>query len=159
MALNFPMWNRIVLRKRIYLVLTALVLITFIGGVVMIWYTYRIEDLITAVADENMVALETAEDLQIALANQKGFVSYYFLDGDPAWLRQLGQYRQIFADRLEKTREFIDSERQKEVLDKIEREYLVYIDAKDRVIECYKNRYGDRCAEFHLVTGVITVIV
>ena len=41
MPFNIPIWNRIVLRKRIYLMLASLVLITFLGAVVMIWYTYR----------------------------------------------------------------------------------------------------------------------
>ena len=46
-----------------------------------------------------------AEALETALINQKGFVSYYFMDGDPDWLRQLGEYRQIFKERLDEARE------------------------------------------------------
>jgi hypothetical protein len=47
--------------------------------------------LLTNVVDKNVVAFQTAEALETALINQKGFVSYYFLDGDPEWLKQLGE--------------------------------------------------------------------
>lgn len=138
MVINLPMWNRIVLRKRIYLVLAALVLITFMGGVVMIWYTYRIDGLITAVADQNIKALETAEDLQIALANQKGFVSYYFLDGNPDWLRQLRDYQQHFDRKLKDAQSLAASSEQRETLGRIADEYAQYVDSRDKVIALYK---------------------
>ena len=137
MTINIPMWNRIVLRKRIYLVLAALVLITFMGGIVMIWYTYRIEGLITTVADRNMKALETAEDLQIALANQKGFVSYYFLDNNPDWLRQLRIYQQRFDHQLNAAKSLASSLIQKQILEQIAAEYAQYVDAREKVISLY----------------------
>ena len=94
------MWNKINIRTRIYVILTALVCITMVGGFVMVWYTYRMQSLLNHMIDKNVAAFQAAEALEIALVNQKGFVSYYFLDGDPDWLRQLGEYRQIFRERL-----------------------------------------------------------
>ena len=88
------------LRTRIYLLLTALVLVTLMGGLVMVWYTYRMEGLLAHIISKNIATFYAAEGVEIALVNQKGFVSYYFLDGDPDWLRQLGEYRQIFKERL-----------------------------------------------------------
>ena len=35
------------LRSRLYLILAALVLITLIGGLVMVWYTFRIDRLLS----------------------------------------------------------------------------------------------------------------
>ena len=137
------------LRLRIYLLLGLLAATNLTGGTITAWYSSRMSQILSSIIEKDVASLRVAEELEIALINQKGFVSYYFLDGDPNWLRQLGQYRQIFKDRLEKTREYIDGERQKEVLDKIEREYLVYIDAKDRVIECYKIEDGKACAASH----------
>lgn len=98
------MWNKINLRTRIYVILTALVCITMVGGFVMVWYTYRMQSLLNHMIDKNVAAFQAAEALEIALVNQKGFVSYYFLDGDPDWLRQLGEYRQIFRERLNDAR-------------------------------------------------------
>jgi hypothetical protein len=49
----------------------------------MVWYSYSIEGVLTTITDENLVAFQSAESLEIALVNQKGFVSYYFQDGNP----------------------------------------------------------------------------
>lgn len=149
MPLKIPVWDRMVLRKRIYLVLAALVLITFMGGVVMIWYTYRIDALIDTVADENLVALETAEDLQIALANQKGFVSYYFLDGDPDWLRQLREYQERFTRILNHARALATVPKQKEAIRRIAAEYEQYVSSRDKVIALYKSGKNDAGALLH----------
>ncbi|MGB9439101.1 MAG: histidine kinase, partial [Desulfobacterales bacterium] len=90
------MWHKISLRVRIYVLLVSLVMITMAGGVVTVWYTYQMEQLLTSVTEKDLAAFRTAEALEIALANQKGFVSYYFIEGDAEWLRQLGEFRQIF---------------------------------------------------------------
>ncbi len=149
MPFNLPIWNQIVLRKRIYIVLASLVLITFMGGVVMIWYTYRIDEHISAVADENVVALEAAEDLQIALANQKGFVSYYFLDRNPDWLRQLGEYQKRFDRKLNEAQSLVQMPEQKETIDRIAAEYRHYVTARKRVIELYKSGKSEAGAILH----------
>jgi signal transduction histidine kinase len=149
MPFNIPIWNRIVLRKRIYLMLASLVLITFLGAVVMIWYTYRIEGLITTVTDENMMLLETAEDLQIALANQKGFVSYYFLDGNPDWLRQLREYQERFNRKLKDARSLAVSPDQKDTINRIADEYRQYVHSRDKVILLYKSGRSDAGAILH----------
>ncbi|MBW1803067.1 MAG: histidine kinase [Deltaproteobacteria bacterium] len=136
------MLKQISLRIRIYAILTVLVLITFSGGLVMVWYTYRMEGLFSYIIDKNVAAFQAAEALEIALVNQKGFVSYYFLDGDPEWLRQLGKYRQIFKERLNESRSLVENEQQKKAIHLIESEYIQYIISKDKVIELYKA--GDR---------------
>ena len=136
------MWYRINLRNRIYLILAALVFTTLLGGFITVWYTYRLERVLTEIIDRNLVAYQSAESFETSLINQKGFVSYYFLDGDPDWLRQLGKYRQIFNEQLHSARLLVEDEQQKQALDQIDREYKLYIDAKDQVITHYKT--GDR---------------
>ncbi|MBW2708815.1 MAG: histidine kinase [Deltaproteobacteria bacterium] len=130
------------LRTRIYLLLTTLVLVTLLGGLVMVWYTYRMEGLLTHIISKNMATFYAAEGLEISLVNQKGFVSYYFLDGDPDWLRQLGEYRQIFKERLKESKALAGDERQMAAIAKIEAEYGRYVLLKDQVILHYKG--GDR---------------
>ena len=93
-------WLKISLRIRIYSILAALVLITMAGGTITGWYTYQMEHLLSAITEKDLAAFQTAGALEIALANQKGFVSYYFIEGDAEWLRQLGEFRQIFKERL-----------------------------------------------------------
>ena len=143
------MWRRISLRLRLFIVLAALVSITLAGGLVMVWYTYSIEGLFAKIIVQDLAALQTAEALETALVNQKGFVTYYFLDGNPDWLRQLGEYRQIFKERLEDTQALVKTEQELAAVEKIEREYNRYILNKDRVIEFYKSGQKEEGLKLH----------
>jgi signal transduction histidine kinase len=137
------------LRGLIYLILTALVAITLVGALVTVWYTYRMEGLLNNILDKNVAALQEAEALENALVNQKGFVSYYFLDGNPDWLRQLGEYRQIFKQRLKEVRSTVETERQKEAVERIETEYNLYTTGKDEVIKHYRAGEKEVGARLH----------
>ena len=131
-------WRKISLRVRIYVILVALVTITMAGGIVTVWYTYQMEHLLTSVTEKDLAAFQTAEALVIALANQKGFLSYYFIEGDPEWLRQLGEFRQIFKERLNDALQLAENEREKMALTRIKDQYSRYIEVKDRVIGLYQ---------------------
>ncbi len=143
------MWKKISLRLRIYLILIALVFITLAGGVVMIWYTYQMQGLLTQVVGKNVAAFQAAAGLENALVNQKGFVSYFYLDGDPDWLRQLGEYRQIFKERLRDVRSLAENQEQKKAIDSIEADYNDYIALKDQVIEHYKSTEREAGSRLH----------
>ena len=143
------MWSRISLRRRIFVLLTALVVITVSGGLVMVWYTYRMEGLISGITGRDLVGFQTATALESALVHQKGFVSYYYLDGDPEWLRRLGEYRQIFRERLREAEVLSDTPRQKEIIGRIRADYEKYIRIKDRVIDYYKTGQREALADLH----------
>jgi signal transduction histidine kinase len=138
------MWFKLKLRTRIYLLLGGLSLITLLGGWVMIWYTHRIDGLLNLVADKYLATYQAAEALENALVNQRGFVSYYLLDADPDWLRQLGEYRQLWITRLAEAKASADTPEQQQAIGRIESEYQNYILGKDQVIAYY--RAGDRVA-------------
>ncbi len=141
--------KRISLRVRIYLPLAALVCITMAGALITVWYTYRIEALLTSVIEKDLAALQTAEALETALVNQKGFVSYYFIEGNPDWLRQLGTFRQIFQERLADAFQMTESEGERKALQQIQTEYLHYITIKDRVIGHYQKGEREAGAILH----------
>ncbi|MBW2605261.1 MAG: MCP four helix bundle domain-containing protein [Deltaproteobacteria bacterium] len=136
------MLKKISLRSRILLNIIALLIITIMGALVMVEYTYRMEGLLTQIIDKYMAGLQTAQSLENALVNQKGFASYYLLDGNPNWLKQMAEYRHLFEDKLEKTQGLATTVEEKKVLDLIESEYAKYITTKDQVVEYYKS--GDR---------------
>lgn len=138
------------LRTRIHVLVVSLVLLALAGGSAMIWYTHRIEAQLNAIVDEDIAAYQLAESLQSALVNQKGFVSYYFLDGDPGWLRQLGEYRQLFRERLEAARKSAGSREQEEALARIAEGYAEYIAVKDVVIGHYTAGERDEGARLHV---------
>ena len=141
--------NMFNLRTRIYLLLAALVFFTIMGGLVMVWYTYRMEGLLANIISKNMATLYAAEGLEIALVNQKGFVSYYFLDGDPDWLKQLGEYRQIFKERLKAAKQLSKTEPQNAAVARIEAEYGRYVLFKDQVISHYKEGDAETGTRLH----------
>jgi signal transduction histidine kinase len=132
-------WNKMSLRIRIFLPITALVIITVVGAMVMIQYTYRMEDLLAEVIDHHMEELQTVEAMELALVNQKGFASYYFMDQDPKWLMEMEHYRAIFLEKLEKTRHFDLTEEEIKILDLIKFRYMDYIAAKNQVVDFYKS--------------------
>lgn len=132
------MKNKFSLRVRIYMILAALVILTLMGGVVMLWYTFRIESAMTNLIEKDVAALGTAESLEMAIVNQKGLVSYYFLDKDPNWLKQLGEYRQMFKEKLEEAKLLTENEPQKKIIANIDQEYNLYVESKDRVIAFYQ---------------------
>jgi signal transduction histidine kinase len=132
------MWRQISLRARLISILTGLMLISLVGGGVMTWYTFRIEGLFSDIIFKHLAAYETAEALETALVNQKGFVSYYLIDRDPDWLRQLGEYRQIFKTRLVEAQRSTEDPQLLNILNQIEKEYNGYVENKDQVINYYK---------------------
>ena len=131
------MWIHINLRVRIYLILAILVVVTSLGGLILVRYTYQMEDVLSSIIDKDLAAFQSAEDLEHSLVNQKGFVSYYFMDGDPKWLRQLGEFRQIFKQKISEALVHANTPGQKEAAEQINKEYKLYIEGKDRVIAFY----------------------
>jgi CHASE3 domain sensor protein len=137
------------LRLKIYLILASFVFVTLLGAGVMFWYTYKIEGVLNQLIERDVAAFQAAEALESALINQKGFVAYYILDRDPDWLRQLGEYRQIFKQRLDDTKKLSNEESQKRIINDIEKEYNVYIELKDLVIAYYKSGAYEKGSKLH----------
>jgi signal transduction histidine kinase len=143
------LWSRLSLKMRIYLLLATLITIALSSGVIMLWYTQRMQGLLAGIIDRNLAAFETAASLETALVNQKGFVTYYFLDGDANWLRQLGEYRQLFKARLEQALKLAQTSDQRAAINQIADEYAFYINGKDQVITLYKAGRREEGAELH----------
>ena len=75
------------------------------------------------------------DDLVIELGDE---VIFKLVIDDPDWLRQLGEYRQIFKERLKEAKSLVKTADQKNIIELIEYEYKKYIEFKDRVIAHYK---------------------
>ncbi len=143
---------KIPLRSRIFLILSALMAITAVGALTMVWYTMRMENLITTVIEKNLGAFQAAQALEVALVNQKGYVTYFFQDGDPEWLQQLAAHRRIFETRLKEAQGKAGSLNQRETLARIEDQYTAYTRLKDEVIRHYKEGRRDEGTPIHQQT-------
>ncbi|MCF8076949.1 MAG: MCP four helix bundle domain-containing protein [Desulfotignum sp.] len=125
------------LKNRIYMVNAILVSITVIGGLLMIWYTYKTEKIFQTIIDKNIVVYQSAESLAAALVKHKGFVSYYLLDKNPIWIDRLHQIRDTFTNHMDSVKSLVEEDWEKQAIAQIESNYTDYITTKDRVIDLY----------------------
>ena len=109
---------------------------------------YRIGSTLSSVLDTHVVGLSEAQGLENSLVMQKGFLTYFFLDNDPEWLKQLDQHRQSFEEWLRKARSSAYTLDQRQILNDIESRYIRYSYGRDEVIDLYKR--GDRDEGFKL---------
>jgi signal transduction histidine kinase len=130
--------KRLSLRTRIFLVLTALLLTTLLGGLVTMWHTEATDDLFETLIDKNLASFQAAEELENSLLIQKGYLTYFFLDGDPEWLRKLDTYSQDFRKWLNKARQSAYTSTMQEIIDEIEFNYQDYLRQREQVIALYK---------------------
>jgi signal transduction histidine kinase len=140
------------LKNRIYMVNAILVSITVIGGLLMIWYTYKTEKIFQTIIDKNIVVYQSAESLATALVKHKGFVSYYLLDRNPAWIDRLHQIRDTFTKHMTSVKSLVEEDWEKEAVAQIESKYTDYILTKDRVIDLYMAKKFEQGYAIHETT-------
>lgn len=125
------------LRSKIVYIFSAMAGIALAGGIGLLWYSYEIDKMLVTMVEKEVVLYKTAQDMELALANQKGFLTYYFVDGQAKWLKSLGQYREVFRQGLNRASSLNLTDEQRKTLGLISTEYATYIEAKDYVIEHY----------------------
>ena len=106
----------------------------------MIWYTYQLESQFDLVEDD-MIRLHSIEDLVMNLVNQKGLVSFYYIDSNsnPKWLQELEEYRYRFRRNLKQVKQYTFTESNMKIIKKIEAEYENYSQHKDEIIRQFKS--------------------
>ena len=137
------------LKNRVYLVNAILVCITLIGAMLMIWYTYKTEKIFREIIDRNVVIFQSAEALSTSLVNQKGFISYYLLDGDPAWIDELKQYMALFEEHLATVKSLVQEKWEKDAVAQIQSEYDYCVMTKNKVLELYDDGKTQKGARLH----------
>jgi signal transduction histidine kinase len=143
------MWKRLSLRTRILVLLIALMLTTVGGGLVTLWHNEAMESLLTSLIDKNVASYHAAEELESALLQQKGYLTYYFLDGNLDWLKEIERYNRKFEDWLEKARTTAYTVPMKEIISQIGAEYHRYVIARERVINLYQEGKREGGAKLH----------
>ncbi|MGE4297778.1 MAG: ATP-binding protein [Desulfovibrionaceae bacterium] len=126
------------LRRKIFILIAALVTVNLAGAGVTVWYTFRTQTLYTNMVDNDLAALEAAQGLQSALVSQKGYVTYFFLNSDSTWLDKLALQHQAFEKYLRAARNSVFTDKARDILNDIESEYLRYVFGRERVIGLYK---------------------
>jgi signal transduction histidine kinase len=88
---------------------------------------------------DNVSSLKAAEELELALLSQKGFLSNYFLDGDPVWLKKLEEKKANFMDWLNKASQSALTPPEKAIIDDINRLYKTYESERYRAKQLYES--------------------
>ena len=143
------MWKRLSLRTRISVLLVALVLTTIGGGLVTLWHNEAMDSLLSSLIDKNLASYHAAEELESSLLQQKGFLTYFFLDGNPEWLQEIEKYHRNFEDWLEKARKTAYTDPMKEIVGQIDTEYHRYVVSREQVIKLYQEGLREAGANLH----------
>jgi len=129
--------------------LMALVLTTIGGGLVTLWHNAAMDSLLTSLIDKNMASYQAAEGLETALLQQKGFLTYYFLDGNPRWLKEIAWYNRAFEEWLEKARKTAYTGAMREIVGQIDTKYHHYLVGREKVINLYREGKRQAGAKLH----------
>jgi signal transduction histidine kinase len=125
------------LRQRIFLLLTGFLGITVFLGLVLVWYTFRMDGLVTAIIRQDLAAAQRWDALEQTLLRQKGLIAYHLLDGSPGWLEEQAALQSAFTGLLHQRRaDPAEADRQSS-LDELADGYRRYAAAKARVVSLY----------------------
>lgn len=143
------MWKRLSLRTRILVILAALVLTTLGGGLVTIWHARGTDFLFANLVDNNLASLRAAAALENSLLQQKGFLTYFFLDGNPEWLEKLKALHEKFQQALAEARRSATNEIMLEILQQLDSAYHNFSQGREKVIALYQAGKREEGARLH----------
>ena len=124
-------------------------LTTLAGGLVTLWHNHAMDSLLGSLVEKNVASFHAAEELETSLLQQKGLLTYYFLDGNAEWLEEIEKFNQSFLDWLQKARKSAYTEAMGEILTEIETEYHRYVIAREKVINLYREGKTVEGAKLH----------
>ncbi len=137
------------LRAKLFYLLLTMVLVNMAGALATLWYANRTQEMYSSRINVNLSALAAAQGLQSELTAQKGYVTYYYLNGDEEWLEALKTHQQAFEQWLDQAFSLTRDKFEREVLSTIHSEYLRYTFARDQVIELYRQGRREEGSNLH----------
>lgn len=137
------------LRAKLFYLLLTMVLVNMAGALATLWYANRTQEMYSSRINVNLSALAAAQGLQSELTAQKGYVTYYYLNGDEEWLEALKTHHQAFERWLDQAFSLTRDKFEREVLSTIHSEYLRYTFSRDQVIELYRQERREEGSNLH----------
>jgi len=129
---------RLTLANRISLAIVGVLALAAFSSLVAISSAYRLESLQETILVENMASVRAAEEVEIALLEQRGYVSAYILDGgNVKWLEQLAGKRKSFSDWMTTARGTARSDEEHAILQRLDNVQRAYASRRDEVVELY----------------------
>ncbi len=130
---------RFTLATRISTAVVGVVALALMTSGVALYSSRNINDLLTTTIHKNLPSVRAAEELEIALLEQRGMVGSYILDGgNREWLEGLPERELSFRHWLDQARATAHTPSEHAILDDLMEVYLRYDAKRDRVIELYE---------------------
>lgn len=126
-------------------------------GVLAVQMSHTVARSSRAILAENVSSLKAAEELEIALLDQKGVVGSYLLDGDDKWLRLLDEKRKKYDEWFARAKEVALTEHEQRILERIRRLYQEYDRLRFQVIRLAQD--GSRFAAQQLLLNRVREMV
>src|SRR3989338_46930 len=117
---------------------TIMAVLSVLIGYLAFITTGNLQKISSAIMKENVSSLKAAEELEIALLNQKGLVSNYLLDGNIAWLKTLEEKKKDFDIWFKNAQSVALTESEKRILRDIFNMYKIYDNQRNRAIKLYQ---------------------
>ncbi len=126
---------RLSLAAKITLALVGVLVLTLLSSVIAIVSAHRFESLQKTLVDDNLASVRAAEELEIALLVQRGYVSSYILDnGNRVWLTRLHEQRGDFDYWLAAARKTARSDDERQILDRLATVQSQYAQKREDVV-------------------------
>lgn len=113
-------------------------LLILIGSLAFVT-TANVQRVSRAIMRENVSSLKAAEELEIALLNQKGLVASYFLDDDPLWLRTIEERKKDFNIWFKKAQDVALTDNEKKILQDVFALYKTYDRQRNKALRLYQS--------------------
>jgi hypothetical protein len=126
------------LATKISVAIIGVLALALMSSFVAIRSAYRFQELQQTLVADNLASVRAAEELEIALLEQRGHVASYLLDnGNRKWLSELDRHRAEFESWLRDARQTARSDAEREILDELQVIQAAYTEKRDSVVTLY----------------------
>jgi signal transduction histidine kinase len=148
-------YRTVSLATRISTALIGLLLLAVFSSAVAITSATRFEAFQETLISENLASVRAAEELEIALLEQRGYVSSYILaEGQGDWLERLRRKSKDFDHWLGEARGAARTDTERELLNRLEVVQHAYAETRDTVVKLYDTGQEEEARRVLLVDVV-----
>ncbi len=127
------------LATKVSVTLVGVLFLAVLSSAAALLSARHIGRLMQDMVEENLSSVRAAEELEIALLEQRGFVSSYMVDsGNRAWLEELGRREPAFGRWLDRARETAHTPEEHEIVSRIAKVYQDYDAKRGEAIALYE---------------------
>ena len=115
------------LATKFVLIIAGIAALGLLNGLTTLGFTRLVANCLRSAVSEDFPSVKAAEELGIALSDQRGLVSVYIIDeGNPSWLERLRRAEADFDTWLSCARASAYTSGENKILDELEKVYAEY---------------------------------